>query len=331
MTNRSKSHAVCVAACLALLTVSPASAYSFQNLPTGTGSEGRPGGDERDPIGQRVGSGERASTGRISRQRQRQQAAPAAPTAEENIAAAQTFLTSKGVNCQVTEATFRGQTATGDKLYEATCANDFGYLALISETAPMTLDCMEISESQKRALAADPAAQVGPKCEMPANENFMAILTQYAVQAQVPCTINEANIIGKRGDVNVYEVGCDGADGYQINKKAQGGWDRTSCFELVSANVTCNFTTKDEQIATFKSWTAGSDAAACNISDVRYMGGNANGAFYEAACTGADGIIARLNTEKAVQQVYPCAEAAQIGGGCKLTAGAPQGGNAPTS
>jgi len=28
-----------------------------------------------------------------------------------------------------------------------------------------------------------------------------------------------------------------------------------------------------------------------------------------------------------VQQVYPCAEAAQIGGGCKLTEGAPQGTN----
>ncbi len=194
----------------------------------------------------------------------------------------------------------------------------------------MTLDCMEISESQKRALAADPAAQVGPKCELPANDNFMAILTQYAAQAQIPCTVDEANIIGKRGTANVYEIGCTGTDGYQIAKTAEG-WDTTACLELASANVTCNFTTKPEQITTVKTWLAGSDAAACDITDVRYMGGNANGAFYEAACNGSDGLIARLDAAKAVQQVYPCAEAAQIGGGCKLTAGAPQGTNGATN
>lgn len=327
MTNRSKSHALCVAACLALMTIAPSSAFAFQSLPTGTGAAGSPGGDDRDPMAERP-SGERASMGRLSRARGRQQAAaPAAPTPEENIAAAQTYLTSKGVSCNVTEATFRGQTATGDKLYEAVCANDFGYLALMSETSPMVLDCMEISESQKRALAADPAAQLGPKCELPANENFMTILTQYAAQAQIPCTVDEANIIGKRDNINVYEIGCAGTDGYRINKTAQGGWESTPCFELASANITCDFTTKAEQIATFKSWVASSDASACNVSDVRYMGGNANGAFYEAACAGADGIITRLNAEKSVQQIYPCAEAAQIGGGCKLTAGAPQGSN----
>lgn len=314
MITPSKSRALCVAACLALLTVTPASAFTYQSV------------DIRD---EQVS--ERAPSGRLSRRdRQRQQAAPAAPTPEENIAAAQTFLTSKGVNCQVTEANFRGETATGDKLYEAVCANDFGYLALISETAPMTLDCMEISESQKRALADDPAAQVGPKCELPANDNYMAILTQYAAQAQISCTVDEGNIIGKRGAANVYEIGCTGTDGYQIAKTAQG-WDTTPCLELASANVTCNFTTKPEQITTVKAWLAGSDAAACDITDVRYMGGNANGAFYEAACNGSDGLIARLDAAKAVQQVYPCAEAAQIGGGCKLTAGAPQGTNGATN
>lgn len=322
MTNRSKTHALCVAACMALLTVTPASAFAYSGQSTG------PDRSDRDQLNDRQ-SGERSS-GRLSRRQRQQQATPAAPTAEESLAAAQTFLTSKGVNCQVTEANFRGQTATGDKLYEAVCANDFGYLALISETAPMTLDCMEISESQKRALADNPAAEVGPKCELPANDNFMTILAQYAAQAQITCTVDEANIVGKRGDANVYEIGCNGTDGYQISKTATG-WSTNSCFELVSANATCNFTTKDEQIATLKSWTAGSDAASCNITDVRYMGGNANGAFYEAACSGADGIITRLDNAKAVQQVYPCAEAAQIGGGCKLTTGAPQGTNGATN
>ncbi|WP_419756354.1 hypothetical protein [Brevundimonas sp.] len=49
------------------------------------------------------------------------------------------------------------------------------------------------------------------------------------------------------------------------------------------------------------------------------MGRNANGVFYEAKCEGADGVIARVNAENVVQQIYPCATAQQIGGGCKLT------------
>ncbi|MNC79779.1 hypothetical protein D3C75_1323580 [compost metagenome] len=49
------------------------------------------------------------------------------------------------------------------------------------------------------------------------------------------------------------------------------------------------------------------------------MGQNANGRFIEMTCAGADGAIIRQNAEKAILQVYPCAEAAMIGGGCKLT------------
>ena len=60
------------------------------------------------------------------------------------------------------------------------------------------------------------------------------------------------------------------------------------------------------------------------------MGRNANGVFYEAKCDGADGVIARLNDQNAVQQIYPCATAQQIGGGCKLTP-APAAAPAPAS
>lgn len=325
MNNRSKSRALCVAASLALLTVAPASAFAQSNpFPDSGGAT--PGGDTRDPFAERP-SGERAATGRLARQRRgSREAAPAAPTPAEHMAAAQAFLSSRNINCQVTEANFLGQTEDGSKLYETACANDFGYMSLVSETAPMALDCMEVAISQERALAADPAAQLGPKCELPANNNFLTVLTHYAAQAQLPCTVDEATIIGKRDDVNVYEIGCAGTDGYQLIKQG-AGWSSQPCLELASANVTCSYTTRDEQIATVKTWLAGSEAAACDITNVRYMGGNANGAFYEAACNGADGLIARLNTDKAVQQVYPCAEAAQIGGGCKLTAGAPQGTN----
>lgn len=309
MTTRSKSHALCVAASLAILTLAPASAFAMPATAAAAVQDG--------------GSGERTQ-GRVQR-RQRQAAAPAAPSAEEITAEAQAFLNTNNIACQVTESALKGQTADGSKLYEVACANNFGLLALTS-AEPMILSCLEISETQKRALAADPAAVLGPKCELPSNDNFMAVLTSYASAAGITCSVDQANIIGKRAGSDVYEIGCAGADGYQIAKE-NGAWTTTPCIELASANTICNFTTKDEQIASVTSWFAGSPAASCNIADVRYMGGNANGAFYEASCNGSDGIIARLDGAKAVQQVYPCAEAAQIGGGCKLTAGAPQGTN----
>ena len=73
------------------------------------------------------------------------------------------------------------------------------------------------------------------------------------------------------------------------------------------------------------------EAAGCDVTEARLMGQNANGMFYEAKCAGADGVIARVNAENVVQQIYPCATAQRIGGGCTLTpapaaAPAPAGG-----
>ena len=309
MTTRSKSHALCVAASLAILTLAPASAFAMPATAVAV---------------QDGGSGERTQ-GRVQRRPRGQAATPAAPTPEAVTAEAQAFLSANNVSCQITESAFKGQTADGSKLYEVACANDFGLLALTS-AEPMILSCLEISETQKRVLAADPAAQLGPKCELPSNDNFLTVLTSYANAAGITCTVDQANIIGKRAGSDVYEIGCAGADGYQIAKE-NGAWSTTPCIELATANTVCNFTTKGEQIASVTSWFTGSPAADCNITDVRYMGGNANGAFYEAACNGTEGLIARVDAAKAVQQVYPCAEAAQIGDGCKLTTTAPQGTN----
>ena len=91
------------------------------------------------------------------------------------------------------------------------------------------------------------------------------------------------------------------------------------------------FTTTAENATFVKALLAGSEAASCNVVEARLMGQNANGMFYEAKCDGADGVIARVNAENAVQQIYPCATAQRIGGGCKLTtapaaAAAPAGG-----
>lgn len=255
---------------------------------------------------------------RSSRGRARQARPAQAPSPEQVQAAAQDVLTATNTSCQITESKLLGQSPNKESLYEVACATGPGYL-LLTSTPPQATDCLVLAASAEQARARDPEADVGSQCSLPANDNAMAVFTAFAKEAGLACTVDQGAVIGaKAGGVVVYEIGCSGVDGAQINKAASG-WEVASCLELVSANAACRFTTPAEQAATVKGWLAGSDAAACDVTQARYMGKNANGSFYEAACNGADGVIVRFDTAKAVQQVYPCATAQQIGGGCKLT------------
>ncbi|MBK1970905.1 hypothetical protein JIX58_15400 [Brevundimonas diminuta] len=255
---------------------------------------------------------------RTSRNRERQPRAPQPPSAEEVQAGAQAVLTATNTSCSITEAKLLGQSAAKESLYEVSCATGPGYL-LLTSTPPQATDCLVLAFSAEQARARNPEADVGSQCALPANDNAMAVFTAFATEAGIACTVDQGGIIGaKPGGAVVYEIGCAGVDGAQINKGANG-WEVADCLELASAGSTCRFTTQQEQAATVKALLAGSDAASCDVSQARYMGRNANGAFYEAACSGAEGVIARLNAENVVQQIYPCATASQIGGGCKLT------------
>lgn len=265
------------------------------------------------------------STGRTSRGRQPR--ATRAPSDAEVRATVQGYLTTLGNTCQLTEAKLLGQAPDKTSAYEVACATGPGYIVL-STTPPQATDCLVLANSAANARARDPQADVGTVCAMPANDNGPAVFEAYAREAGMDCVIDGAGIAGAAADgAIVYEIGCTNADGARIQKSASG-WTRSSCFELASINAACKFTTPAEQAATLKSWLTGSEAAACDVQQARFMGQNANGVFYEATCAGADGVIVRFNAEKAVAQVYPCATAQQIGGGCKLTttppAAAPQ-------
>ena len=264
----------------------------------------------------RVSGPGRERPSRQGRRQQPQQPAPADPAVV--LAEAQGFLTAAGASCQATEAKLLGQTAEKVSLYEAVCATGPGYI-IVGSTPPETLDCLVLASQAEKKRALDPAADVGTVCTLPANDNAMAVFTAYAQEAGVACQVDRGSVIGATSDgMLVYEIGCAGLDGYRIQRTASG-WEKTECLQVLMQNATCAFTTPAEQAATVKSWLAGTDAAGCDVQQVRLMGYNANGRFYEATCAGAEGVIARVNAEHAVQQVYPCAEAALIGGGCKLT------------
>lgn len=267
----------------------------------------------------------RAGAGRSRRDRQ-----PAAPAPEQILAAAQEQATLGNTGCQVTEAKLLGTTAEKTSVYEMACAAGPGYI-IESKTPPVVTDCVVLADSAAKMRAANPEADVGPQCTIEANTDTQKFLREYARQAGVACTVDEAKVLGRASDGGItYEVGCSDTAGFWI-KKLNNAWSKTPCIQVLAENGTCAFTTPAENAAFVKTLFAGSEAASCDVTEARLMGQNANGVFYEAKCAGADGVIARLNAENAVQQVYPCATAQAIGGGCKLTtapaaAAAPAGG-----
>lgn len=307
MTIKRFSRVLGVATGLAIMTLSPSLAVAKQQS-----------GSEREQV-----QGERAQAGRVagsraSQRRQRQQAAPAAPDPAVVKAEVEAVLASASVTCQVTDSKFMGSTAEQVKLYETACATGPGYI-LVASTPPQAVDCVVLHSQAEAARTRDPAAPPSQVCTLPGNQDVMGVMKAYAAEAGVACTVDEMAVRGQTSSgVVVYEVGCVGVDGFRIQKAAEG-WEKTECLQVLQQNATCAFTTPAEQAATVKSWLAGSAAGDCDVQQVRLMGQNANGRFYEAACAAGNGFIARTNAEHAVQQIYPCAEAEKIGDGCKLT------------
>ncbi len=270
---------------------------------------------EAVPAG-RIGGGRNENRNR----RQPQAGTPvAAPTPEQIKVAAQAQAVTSGLSCQVSEAVLLGVTAEQAPMYEAACTTGPGYI-LVGSTPPQAVDCVILAGQAAIDRARDPAAVIGTQCALPANADVLRVISAYAVEAGIPCAVDQGASIGKSTEDNIiYEVGCTGVDGFWL-EKTPTGWLTTECLKVLTQSATCKFTTPAEQAASVKALLVGSAAAGCDVTEARYMGANANGAFYEAKCGDAGGYIARVNTEKAVQEVYPCADAARIGGGCKLTA-----------
>lgn len=274
---------------------------------------------QTNPTGDQVNEQNDRSNEESGRNRRNRNSQPAPPTPEEIAAAAQVMATAAAPGCQVTSATLLGQTEEQFLTYEAACASGPGYI-LIGSTPPRAIDCVLLAGQADIERSRDPAAEVGTQCLIPQNTDVVRVVSAYAAEAGITCTIDQAASIGKSREENlIYEVGCNGVDGAWI-ERLPTGWKLTECVQVVSQNGACRFSTVSEQNATLKARFASSaEAAVCDPTQARYMGANANGSFFEAKCAAGNGVIVRFDTRFAVQQVYPCEVAQRIGGGCTLT------------
>ena len=294
---------------LSLATVQPAAAQSAGDQAT-------------DPTFQPETSQEDNSRQRRSRHERprapRAPAAPVAPTPEELVASAQVIATAAGVSCQVTEAAELGLTVAQEAAYEAACATGPGYI-LIASTPPQAVDCVLLNGQAGIVRAADPEADVGQQCALPANQNVVAVIQTYATEAGLDCTVDEASAIGKTDEGNLmYEVGCLNKDGYWL-EKTPAGWTTTACWELIGRRTTCRFTAATESYGAWKDILAGTSAAACDVQQTRLMGkDSAQLTIYEIKCASGDGYLARVGADRRAQRIHTCEEAVNIGGGCQI-------------
>lgn len=225
-----------------------------------------------------------------------------------------------GLTCDVTDAQALGTVSEGVTLYEIGCAAGPGYI-ITNASPPTTFNCLIAAKQAEQARAEDPAA-TPPTCTLRDNADTLADVAPWAAAAGVTCTVDQVAWIGRLPNgSDRYEVGCANAEGawIEVSQTGQAG-GKLDCQQVPATVGACAFTTAAEVAAGFSSRLAGTPAADCNPGEVRYLGANSNGSFYELKCASGEGRVVRFAAEGgAFQQSYDCAQAANIGDGCKLT------------
>lgn len=238
-------------------------------------------------------------------------------SAEEVTRRAQAAATAGGLACQVTESSLLGQTTENDDLFEVACAGGVGYI-LTSATPPLTFDCILLAAQADRVRAEGGEVAANSTCVLPGNQNVALAIAGFAREAGITCQVDAGKALGATPEGNlVYEVGCAGADGYHIEKTAQG-WNKTDCLQAMGMNLTCEFTTPAEQVAAFQPLLVDTAIDDCQAQQIGLLAQNDTGRFIEVKCASGEGYVAQVK-DNAVKQVYACALAVRIGGGCKWT------------
>lgn len=230
--------------------------------------------------------------------------------------AARDLVREIGVDCDVTQAITLGRDQNGAPHYEVSCAHGPGY-RLIGGGVNEAFNCLALAA--RSSSAGSPRA---PNCRLPANRNGTEVVAGVARQAGLACRVDEGAMVGlSSARLPIYEAGCAGTSGAWI-EQTPGGWQVADCLTVVARGDACRFTTAAEQLTTFRSWIAGSEANRCEPTQVRHMGESPAGPLYEAACREGPGLVVRLDASRAVREIIPC-PAAHVGDGCRFAEGRP--------
>ncbi len=219
-------------------------------------------------------------------------------------------LQKAGVECDV--AALRRVGSTGSlavrTVYEAACTQGPGYV-LVNGVKPTATHCLVLAGGAANARLRNPDADVGAQCELPENRDAARLISNWAREAGVACRVDQAGWIGpSQNGLNIYEVGCDGAEGYWLEQTASG-WLLAGCLQVIAEGQNCSFTDPGEQHAWMRARLAGTSADGCDVAELRGVGVSSQGRHYEARCNApGEGYLVRITADGRAA-VTPCAAA----------------------
>ena len=237
--------------------------------------------------------------------------------------AAPGLVSQAGLDCQVSDSRKIGEDEkTGAIFYELACKGAEGFIisqpAKGSKFARVIYTCLEAANAKK-------VVKNGDACRLPENADPKAGVAPLVASGRAGCRMTAARALGHTDTATALEIACEGGAGYIVQASFPFSNAKPATFKPcagIQPGMTLQCTLTDAAGA--RAWLASVVAKAgksCVIKDHRYMGfGNDGDDYYEVACQAGGGFILDVD---AAGDVYPtpCADAAYIAGGCKLSKG----------
>ena len=259
-------------------------------------------------------------------------AAPPAVSKEartKGMAAAPGLVTAAGLDCNVADARFIGESPPDPKtkaktsVYELACTGNEGViLQQIGAATPTSYTCEQTNEP---GPGGKPNATA---CILPGNSDPKAGLLPYVAKSGVTCTPDRIRALGQSPTQVLFELACkEDNGGFILQVSSPPRLDKpisaSPCLALPeSGNVSCTLTPRAKQLAVVDKLVAAS-GKTCAIKEGgrRYIGATQKGqTLYEVACSDGKGYILEQTANSAAAPVaVDCAQADALAGGCTLT------------
>lgn len=251
----------------------------------------------------------------------------------EQIADAQAQIKINGLACDAGKVRFGGEGDMKSKdgksvvhvlIYEATCSGTYGYIIEGpkggSPTVTVVSSCPALAKTAAAAKKEDAAKMI--VCQLPENLDLKAQTQALMDKTNAKCAVQGVRWIGMNNKTaeEGLEVSCAAPSPGYILFIAQKGGSAPRAINCLVQGVKCELTPEAQQTA----WVAGLAAQsgkACDVTGKRYVGTDSKdmSSFFEVSCAKGIGFMIQMNANNQFERVIECADATNLGGGCKLT------------
>jgi hypothetical protein len=317
-----RGSALALAAAVLALVAPPAFAQDGRGVsqPTAPGQNTTSGSDiDRD-----------ADAKREARRKRGGKTPAAAPDGSaRGMAEAPAIVQAAGLRCTVAGANFIGSSKGGESLYEVACSDGPGYVLIANadKTLKEGYECLQLRDGNAMNAAAGKANPNPLTCKLPGNANLVANVAKVTASLLPGCQADQARWMGTSVSTkeNNYEIGCAGQPGAIVKIAAPGGTTQPSAIPCLKispeGNAQCEYTSQQEKLAAMQGLVKASNKAACQASDMRYVGSSTTSKedFYEVKCAAGEGFMLVGNAQGGVARTIECSRAQGVSGGCTLT------------